>query len=203
MSDRAAYPIPARTQRVEEVIQRSRFITSLAHAPDAPAAHSFVDRVRVEFPDATHHCWAFLAGAPGSTASIGMSDSGEPHGTAGRPMLTVLLHSGVGEICAVGSRYYGGTKLGTGGLARAYAGGVKLALEELLTEVRTPRCRIPVDVGYPHVDSVRRLSEDMDAQVLSEEYGESVRYLLAVPTARLEEFERRLANLTRGEARMG
>ena len=175
----------------------------MAHAPDAPAAHSFVDRVRVEFPDATHHCWAFVAGPPGSTTAIGMSDSGEPHGTAGRPMLTVLLRSGVGETCAVGSRYYGGTKLGMGGLARAYAGGVKLALEGLSTEMRTPRSQISVDVAYPHVDSVRRLSEDLDAQVLLEEYGESVRYLLVVPTARLDEFEQRLADLTRGKARLG
>ena len=88
------YAIPSRIYRVEELIQRSRFITTAAHAPDANAANAFVDSVRESFPDATHHCWAFVAGPPGSTAHIGMSDDGEPHGTAGRPMLTVLLHSG-------------------------------------------------------------------------------------------------------------
>ena len=87
--------------------------------------------MNVEFPDATHNCWAYVAGPPASTGRVGMSDAGEPHGTAGRPMLTVLLHSGVGEIAAVVTRYYGGIKLGTGGLVKAYGGAVLAALEAL------------------------------------------------------------------------
>ena len=93
MDHRHGFLIPARVHRVEEVIQRSRFVTTLAHAPSPEAAHAFVQRIRDEFPNATHHCWAFVAGPPGSTMTIGMSDDGEPHGTAGRPMLTTLLHS--------------------------------------------------------------------------------------------------------------
>ncbi|HSR43143.1 MAG TPA: YigZ family protein, partial [Longimicrobiales bacterium] len=116
--------MPARVHRVEEVVRRSRFVTTLARAPDAEAAAAFVQRIRDEMPDATHHCWAFVAGPPGNTRAMGMSDDGEPHGTAGRPMLTALLHGGVGEVVAVVARWFGGTKLGTGGLARAYAGGV-------------------------------------------------------------------------------
>jgi len=122
MNDSSRYSIPLRVHRVEESILRSRFITSVAHAPDAAAAHAFVQSIREEFPDATHHCWAFVAGPPASTTHIGMSDDGEPGGTAGRPMLTALLHGGAGEIVAVCTRYYGGVKLGTGGLSRAYSG---------------------------------------------------------------------------------
>ncbi|NCG32475.1 MAG: YigZ family protein, partial [Proteobacteria bacterium] len=88
MADSARYPIPSRVHRVDETIQRSRFITTAAHAPDAEAAQAFIQTIRDEFPDATHHCWAFVAGPPASTTHIGMSDDGEPHGTAGRPMLT-------------------------------------------------------------------------------------------------------------------
>lgn len=193
------YRIPARIHRVEAVIQRSRFITTAAHAPDADAAHAFVQGIRAEFPDATHNCWAFVAGPPGSTTHIGMSDDGEPHGTAGKPMLTTLLHGGVGEVVAVCTRYYGGVKLGTGGLSRAYSGGVKLALASLPTEERVDRVRVEVRVGYADVDALQRLLTELEALVEAEEYGADVRYLCAVPEAALETLRRAVADLTRGE----
>ena len=196
---RTRYAIPARVHRVEETIQRSRFITTLAHAPDADAAHAFVRRVRDEFTDATHNCWAFVAGPPGSTSHIGMSDDGEPHGTAGKPMLTTLLHGGVGEVVAVCTRYYGGVKLGTGGLGRAYSGGVKLALETLPTEERVDRVVVEVVVGYADVDGLQRLVADMDVLVEDEGYGADVRYLCAVPDTAMEAFRRAVGDLTRGE----
>lgn len=193
------YAIPSRIYRVEELIQRSRFITTAAHAPDANAANAFVDSVRESFPDATHHCWAFVAGPPGSTAHIGMSDDGEPHGTAGRPMLTVLLHSGVGEVVTVCTRYFGGVKLGTGGLSRAYAGGVKLLLQTLPTELKIKRVHVSVRVAYPHVESLQRLLDDLEVVVEHEEYGEEVKYQIAVPTMTLETLREQLAQLTSGE----
>lgn len=196
------YPIPARPHRAETVIQKSRFITALAHAPTAEAARSFLAGIREEFPDATHHCWAFVAGPPGDTASIGMSDDGEPHGTAGRPMLTALLHSGVGEIVAVCTRYYGGTKLGTGGLSRAYSGGVRLALETLPTEQKVERTTLRVEVDYEAVDPVRRLLEEVGAEVVEEEYREMVRYRVAVPVEAIAALTDRLAGITRGKARI-
>jgi len=194
------YPIPARPHRAEEVIQKSRFITALAHAPTPEAAHAFLDLIREEFPDATHHCWAFVAGPPGDTASIGMSDDGEPHGTAGRPMLTTLLHSGVGEIVAVCTRYYGGTKLGTGGLSRAYSGGVKLALARLATAEKVDLALLLLEVAYEAVDPLRRLLEELEGAVVREEYGETVRYRVRVPEEALEELTQRLAGITKGSA---
>ena len=193
------YAVPSRIYRVEELIQRSRFITTAAHAPDANAANAFVDSVRELFPDATHHCWAFVAGPPGSTAHIGMSDDGEPHGTAGRPMLTILLHSGVGEIVTVCTRYFGGVKLGTGGLSRAYAGGVKLLLQTLPTELKIKRVHVSVRVAYPHVESLQRLLDDLEVIVEHEDYGEEVRYQIAVPAMTLETLREQLAQLTSGE----
>lgn len=202
MSGGGGYPIPARTRRVEETIQRSRFITAVAHAPNADAAQAFLQSMRDEFPDATHHCWAFVAGPPGSTTNIGMSDDGEPHGTAGRPMLTTLLHSGVGEIVAVCTRYYGGTKLGTGGLSRAYSGGVKRALDGLELEDRIDRALLEVEVGYAHVDGLQRLLDEVDGLLAQEGYGASVRYEVAVPETALPRFERALADLTSGEGKV-
>lgn len=198
-ADPSRYPIPARVHRVEEVIQRSRFITTVARAPDSDAAHAFIASIRDEFPDATHNCWAFVAGPPGSTMHIGMSDDGEPHGTAGRPMLTSLLHAGVGDIVAVSTRYFGGVKLGTGGLARAYSGGVVLALESLPLEERIDRVVVEVTVGYPDVDGTQRLIQEMDLLVLDEDYGGDVRYSLGVPVSDVDTVTRRVADLTRGD----
>jgi len=131
MHDVARYPVPAADHRVEQTIERSRFVCTVRRVDSPGAAQSFIREMSAEFADASHNCWAYVAGPPGSTNVIGMSDAGEPHGTAGRPMLTVLLHSGVGEIAAVVTRYFGGTKLGTGGLVKAYGGIVQLALESL------------------------------------------------------------------------
>ena len=201
MTDRPTrYPVPARIHRVEETIRKSRFITTGARAPEAEAAHDFVARIRDEFPDATHNCWAFVAGAPGSTISVGMSDDGEPHGTAGRPMLTTLLHGGVGEIVAVSTRYFGGTKLGTGGLSRAYAGGVKRLLDSLPTEEKVERVPLLVEVAYEVVDPLKRLLDEVEATVEEEEYGAVVRFRVGVPEGNVATFEKTLAGLTRGRA---
>jgi uncharacterized YigZ family protein len=202
VSDTSRFLIPARAHRVEETIQRSRFITSVAHAPDADAAQAFVQTVRDEFPDATHNCWAFVAGPPGSTTRIGMSDDGEPHGTAGRPMLTTLLHGKVGEVVAVCTRYYGGVKLGTGGLGRAYAGGTKLALESLPTEEKVVRVRVEITISYADVDALQRLMSTADIVVEAEEYGSDVRYTCGVPDTDLDGFRVAVADLTRGTARI-
>ena len=135
---------PEDLHRCEEIVRRSRFIVSLAHTPTPEAAKAFIERIKQEFPDATHNCWAYAAGAPGQTSKVGYSDDGEPHGTAGRPMLTMLLHGGVGELSAVVTRYFGGIKLGTGGLVRAYQGMVKLGLETLPTREHMIPARVEV-----------------------------------------------------------
>ncbi|MFQ5538178.1 MAG: YigZ family protein [Gemmatimonadota bacterium] len=197
MADRR-YPVPAATHRVEETIQRSRFITTVGRASTPEEARVFIDTVRAEFPDATHNCWAYVAGPPGSTAHIGMSDDGEPHGTAGKPMLTTLLHSGLGEIAAVCTRYFGGVKLGTGGLSRAYSGGVKLALESLPTEERVERTTASVAVDYGHVDALHRLLDSLDAVVEEKDYGARVTYRCQVPVEALEDLRRGVADISGG-----
>jgi uncharacterized YigZ family protein len=178
------YPVPAAQHRAEIVIERSRFIATLAPAPTADAARAFIDAIRAEFPDATHNCWAYVVGPPGTTAAVGMSDAGEPHGTAGRPMLDVLLHSPVGDVAAVVTRYYGGTKLGKGGLVRAYGGAVQHALAELPRALRIERTEHALTVAYGDVEPVRRMLADHGVEVLEETYGADVRYRVAVPAAR-------------------
>ncbi|MGE0158291.1 MAG: YigZ family protein [Gemmatimonadales bacterium] len=198
----ARYLVPAGRHRVEDVVRRSRFVTTATRASTPAAAHAFVDGVRRELPDATHHCWAFVAGPPGSTAHVGMSDDGEPHGTAGRPMLAALLHADVGEIAVVCSRWFGGVKLGTGGLARAYVQGVTHVLGSLPTTELVERVVLSVTVAYPDVDGLRSLGERYGALVQEESYGASARYRLAVPADEAARFRRELADVTKGRARV-
>jgi uncharacterized YigZ family protein len=196
------YPVPAGRHRVEETVRRSRFITTVARAETGAAARVFIDAIRSELDDATHHCWAYVAGPPGSSADVGMSDAGEPHGTAGRPMLEALLHSDVGDIVAVVTRYYGGVKLGRGGLQRAYSGGVQAALESLPLAERVRRVPLAVAVEYAARDAVVRAAEAMDAVVLDEEYGAEVRLLVSVPEGALADFRRVIAGVTSGRGRI-
>lgn len=183
---------------VQEVIRRSRFRTSLGRAASRADAEHFVSGIRNRFADATHHCWAFNAGIPGSTARIGFSDDGEPRGPAGLPMLTALLHSGVGEVVAVCTRYHGGVKLGTGGLARAYAGGVKRALEACPTVLKVERETVLVAVAYGAAERAERVFDRLDAVVADRAFAGDVRYRLLVPRGRRSELAAAVADVTGG-----
>ncbi len=196
----ARYPIPARTHRVEEEIQRSRFITTVAHTPTLDEARAFVQQMKAEFGDASHNCWAYVVGPPGSSAQIGMSDDGEPHGTAGKPMLTVLLHADVGDVTAVVTRYFGGTKLGKGGLVRAYSGGVQQALAGLPRAERVPSATLTLVVDYAAVTPLQRLWDEYEVSVLEEEFGVDVTYMLQLPLEHVEAFSATVTNLTNGQA---
>ena len=193
------YPIPASRARVEEVILRSRFITTAAPASTPEAARAFITAIRTEFPDATHHCYAFVAGPPGSTAQLGMSDDGEPGGTAGRPMLAVLLGSGIGDIAVVVTRFYGGTKLGTGGLVRAYGGGVKAVLDELSVVEKVSLTTVLAAGPYRWVTPVERLLPDFEAVVAEQEFAADVTWRISLPEERAAALAAALVELSHGE----
>lgn len=200
MSNR--YPIPAATCRVEDEIKRSRFITTLAHTPAREDTRVFIDQIRAEFPDASHNCWAFLIGPPGTTGNVGMSDDGEPHGMAGRPMLTGLTHSRLGDVTAVVTRYFGGTKLGKGGLVRAYSGGVQHALEKVQCTERVTRVAVLATIGYAAYESFKRLLPDFEVLVIAEDFGSDITCELAVPAEQVVPFKQAVGNLTRGQAQV-
>jgi uncharacterized YigZ family protein len=195
------YRVPARSVRVEDRIEKSRFIACVARAESAPDARAFVDSLRAEFPDATHHCFAYVAGPPGSSGAVGASDDGEPAGTAGRPMLSVLLNSGVGEIVVVVTRYFGGVKLGKGGLVRAYTGVVQHALRVLETIERVSMLDVRVAVAYAHADAVRRAIERAGGAIVAEAFAADVVLTARVPDDRRDELERALLDATGGGAR--
>jgi uncharacterized YigZ family protein len=199
MSDER-YPIPAARHRVEQTIQRSRFIATLAPAATVPEAVAFVKEVSFEHASATHNCWAYLVGAPGRTDRVGLSDDGEPHGTAGRPMLNALLHSGLGDVVAVVTRYYGGVKLGTGGLVRAYGGTLQLALESLETVEKVDYAEVAVVVDYASLASVQALLADYEAAVVDQAFAADVTLRVRAPAPRIDALRAALADATRGRA---
>ncbi len=198
------YAVPAASTGqphcTEIIIRRSRFLTLCAHTPGPAAARAFVEEIRRRHADATHNCWAYAAGAPGHTAQIGSSDDGEPHGTAGRPMLQVVLHSNVGELCVVVSRWFGGVKLGTGGLVRAYQDSVRENLASLSLVERVPQIRLALTVEYAHVDALRRLLPTFEARPVAEEYAAQAHLTLLLPEEHLSQFELALAGLSNGSA---
>lgn len=193
------YKIPAKLYRTEETIKRSRFIATVAHAFTEEDAKVFISIIKNEFPDATHNCWAFVAGPPGDTARIGLSDDGEPHGTAGKPILTVLLHSEIGEIVAVVTRYFGGTKLGTGGLVRAYSGSVKNALAGLSIKEKRDVITLTAILDYSKVTAVRQMIESFNSEIIEAKYEADVSFKIELPKNNKDSFIHAITDLTGGE----
>lgn len=129
-------------------IKRSRFITFIAHTPDPTSAQRFIATIQTRHPKANHNCWAHIAGDRTDSNCWHSSDDGEPKGTAGKPMLNVLEHSNLCEITVVVTRYFGGIKLGAGGLVRAYSQAVQDALNLLPVTEKIPL--IAFSIGLPH-----------------------------------------------------
>ena len=195
----ADYQVPAESVEVEEIIKNSQFITRIKNVSTAQAAKDFIKALNTTYPEATHHCWAYIVGDPKSTTLIGCSDDGEPSGTAGKPMLNVLQHSGIGDIVAVCTRFYGGTKLGTGGLSRAYGGGVKLALESLELKDKIDFTALEFQLAYAQLKDCEHLLKDYQIEDLNIEYGESIQVTLKVATLQLKQLKLSLDDKFKGE----
>mmetsp|Transcript_25003 Transcript_25003/g.11916 ORF Transcript_25003/g.11916 Transcript_25003/m.11916 type:complete len:202 (+) Transcript_25003:531-1136(+) len=193
------YVIPASTHRIEEVIKGSRFITTVSQASTIDEAKNFIANIKKEFSDATHNCWAYQTGPPGDTASIGMSDDGEPPKTAGMPMLNVLIHFKAGEIVAVISRYFGGVKLGTGGLVRAYSGVLKNALASIKLVERIVPAHLNFAVNYKNLPAVNSIFKNFGAEVTKEEYKENAIFSVTIRKETKKDFKKVLINITKGD----
>ncbi|MDU7201051.1 MULTISPECIES: IMPACT family protein [Enterobacteriaceae] len=190
--------IPAAPVTFVEEIKKSRFITYLAHTDGVEAAKAFVESVRAEHPDARHHCVAWVAGPPNDSQQLGFSDDGEPAGTAGKPMLAQLMGSGVGEMTAIVVRYYGGVLLGTGGLVKAYGGGVSQALAQLTTLRKTPLTEYTLQCEYGQLTGVETLLGQFSGKIVASEYEAFVRLRVALPQSELAAFSTKLADFSRG-----
>lgn len=189
------YYKPTAIQRFELEIKRSRFVTTIIPSLNKREGLQAIERIRKEFPDANHHCWAMIAAAPDDIYHHDQSDDGEPKGTAGKPMLNVLSHSELGNVVVVVSRYFGGIKLGAGGLVRAYTASVTNALTQLSTEVQYVReCRI-MYLPYSQLGILEHWLQSTHISITDKEFTDRILLKLAVPTSELYELESKAAEL--------
>ncbi len=194
-----SYAIAVNEVIEETIVNRSRFICYLFPCTGAAEVKTYIHRLQLVHPQASHHCYAFLAGAPQDSQKYGFSDDGEPSGTAGRPMLMALQGSNIGQLGAVVVRYFGGTKLGTGGLQRAYAGSVRNALEQTVTTLKIPMVSRQLACDYHQVDNVIHLLEQRNASIERQDYQEKVIFVLAIPEDQLKLFEQQLLTMSAGQ----
>ncbi len=184
----------------EFTVQRSRFIARAAPAADEAAAQAFLQRVRKEYYDARHNCSAWVLGADGSRQRS--SDDGEPGGTAGMPILEVIRRRGVTNCVVVVTRYFGGIKLGAGGLTRAYSHAAAIGLDAaVLAEVRTMR-RLAVTVAYPLLEPLERWLRQDGIDMEETLYAEDVTLNLLVEPEKIAAIQAVVTDRTAGRARM-
>ncbi len=195
----SSYNVPAQAVEVEEVIKNSQFITRIKNVTTAEDAKDFIKYLNQTYPEATHHCWAYIVGNPQSTTLLGCSDDGEPSGTAGKPMLNVLQHSGIGDIVVVCTRFYGGTKLGTGGLARAYGGGVKLALETLDVMEKIDYTTLCFPLEYAQLKDCEYLLKDFQIENYQVDYQTRINIQLDIASDQVKKFKLAIKNKFKGQ----
>jgi len=191
------YPIPARETRTEIQVLNSRFIATVAPVFSVDEAKAFVARIRDEFSGATHNVPAYLVGY-GASVVAHCSDDGEPSGTAGRPMLAVLRGSGLGDVAVVVTRYFGGTKLGTGGLVRAYSDAVRAVLDLLPRAEKVPTHTVLIPTPYPFFERVRLAVDAHRGEILEEEFAADVTVTARFPVERMPPFQDALRELSNG-----
>jgi len=191
------YPIPARETRVELQVLNSRFIATAAPVFTVDEAKAFVARIREEFADASHNVPVYLVGY-GASVVAHSSDDGEPSGTAGRPALAVLRGSGLGDVAVVVTRYFGGTKLGTGGLVRAYSDSVREVLDALPRAEKVPTHTVLVVTEYSFFERVRLAVEAHRGEILDEKFAADVTVTARFPVERVPAFQEALQELSNG-----
>ncbi len=193
-----AYLVPAKKIRKEVFIGGSRFIATLSPAFSVEDARSFISCIKDEFGDATHNVPAFLIGS-GNSVTAHASDDGEPSGTAGRPALAVLRGSGLGDVVVVVTRYFGGTKLGTGGLVKAYTQAVNAVVSVVPRAQKVMAHTVLLATPYPLLEQIRLLVKARDGEVLEEEFMADVTLTIRFPVEKLERFEVGLQELSSGK----
>jgi uncharacterized YigZ family protein len=193
-----SYPIAENNVIEEIIVNRSRFICYLTPCSSIEASRAFVKSIQKIHPQASHHCYAYLSERADSSQYYGFSDDGEPSGTAGRPMLSVLQGNGVGEVCAVVVRYFGGTKLGTGGLQRAYGASVRQALKQLNSKIKIPMVSRTLSCQYTQINDVLHVIDKLKGLVVEQNFSNKIELLVSIPQDNLEITEQQIQIVSSG-----
>ena len=165
------YPIPKQAHQIEYEVKKSRFIARADYASTREQAMQQLVLAQQDYPDARHYCWAYLLGDPANAASAAMSDDGEPSGTAGKPILNVMQHKGIGDVMLIVVRYFGGIKLGAGGLVRAYSAAAQQVMVTLEVMERVAMSRMSARIEFAQEQFLRHWVAQHDGQIDAVEYG--------------------------------
>ncbi len=197
----SCFLVPAKETRIEQVVINSRFIAVIAPAFSVEEARQFIKKIQMEFPDASHHVPAFRIGHGASIISH-CSDAGEPSGTAGRPVLAVLTGSGLGDAVVVITRYFGGTKLGTGGLVRAYSAAAKDVLEAVPRAMKIPAHKVLITINYKDYEMVKKNILLLKATILEQSFLSKITITALLPVEKNTELNTSIQNITNDFARI-
>lgn len=195
-----SYYRPATTTRAELVVAKSRFIATIGYANLVDEARAFINQIKLELPNANHYVYAFRVGY-GNSVTEGMSDDGEPSGTSGPPSLAVLRGQPIGDIVLVTARYFGGTKLGTGGLVRAYTEVAQNALAVLPTQLEQPLTQCSLRLPYTLYQPIKELVS-RDVLSLTEVFESDVQILFTLPSHKIPELEYAIQELSAGKVQL-
>jgi uncharacterized YigZ family protein len=191
------YRIPSQETRVEIMVVNSRFFATLAPVFSVDEAKVFIARIKAEFDDASHNVAAFVIGH-GASVTAHCNDDGEPSGTAGRPALSVLQGSGLGDAAVVVTRYFGGTKLGKGGLVRAYGDAVRAVLKAVPLAEKVSTYTVMLALPYSHFDRIRLQIEAHHGKIMDEEFAADVTITCQFSVESFPAFQTALDELTHG-----
>ncbi|WP_164876820.1 YigZ family protein [Pseudidiomarina gelatinasegens] len=194
----SGYLVPVGVAETEIVVKNSRFIASVRQVCSAQEHQQHIQACQQQWPAASHYCSAALWGAPNDSQKYAMSDDGEPSGTAGKPMFNVLQSSGIGEVSAVVIRYFGGTKLGTGGLQRAYSQATAEVLKVLPTQEKILRKAAQINYDYADENVISHVLQRYHAQIEQQEFAERIAAQLAVVAETALELKTEIKNATHG-----
>lgn len=179
------------TARLE--IKKSDFIAYAYPVHSREQAMFHVEQLRVQYADARHYCWAYIIGDPDNTTSAGFDDDGEPSGTAGRPILNVLQHKSIGNVIIIVVRYFGGIKLGAGGLTRAYAGSAQAAVDQMTLSPYVAMAQVQILAEFATEAQCRYVVESLNGRIDEVTYGKQVTLTVTLAEADIETLKERLA----------
>ena len=194
------YIIPARESRNEIIVVNSRFIATIAPVFNVDEAKIFIDKIKSEFYDASHNVPAYIIGH-GASITAHCNDDGEPSGTAGRPALAVLQGSGMGDAAVVVTRYFGGTKLGKGGLVRAYGNAVRSVINIAPMAEKVATHIIMIAFPYSHFDRIKLLIQAHQGLILENEFGGDITLTCQFSVDTFPKFQNALLEMTHGTLR--
>jgi uncharacterized YigZ family protein len=191
--------VPAARFHHESWVKNSHFIASISPSFTVEQARAFIAEISQMYSDASHHVPAYIIGF-GSSIIEHASDAGEPAGTAGRPALSVLKGSGLGDTVLVITRYFGGTKLGTGGLVKAYSQAARYAVEQVPKAEKINTHRVSLFCHYGVYDQMMRLITSLHGFNLEQDFTDRVKLQLSLPSTAMDHFRKSALDLTKGSA---